>query len=165
MWVVSPTLSARWRIFCRLTISEQGRAITYTKAALVLHNYLRTTESSVYALRDLLMVRMGVAAGLMVDRGEMRREFQGWNHSIRLAATGWIAFPSILPPASHKLYSTHQIEYNQFVKFVYRNVPHLHVYGLPLNLCDKHGIWYCCTFFCQNAPNFNGKSAAILATL
>ena len=29
-------------------IAEPCRAITYTKAALVLHNYLRTLESSVY---------------------------------------------------------------------------------------------------------------------
>lgn len=38
----------RWRIFRRPIISQPDRVITYSKAAIALHNYLRTTESSVY---------------------------------------------------------------------------------------------------------------------
>ena len=41
-------LASRWRIFRRPIIAEPGRAIIYTKAAIALHNYLRTTESSSY---------------------------------------------------------------------------------------------------------------------
>ncbi len=41
-------LASRWRIFRRPLIAEPGRAIIYTKAAIALHNYLRTTESSIY---------------------------------------------------------------------------------------------------------------------
>ena len=41
-------LAARWRLFRRPIIAEPERAIIYTKAAIALHNYLRTTESSVY---------------------------------------------------------------------------------------------------------------------
>ena len=38
----------RWRLFRRPIISQPDRVVTYTKAAIALHNYLRTTESSVY---------------------------------------------------------------------------------------------------------------------
>ena len=41
-------LAARWRIFRRPIIAEPSRAVVYTKAAVALYNYLRTTESSVY---------------------------------------------------------------------------------------------------------------------
>ena len=41
-------LANRWRIFRQPIIAKPERAVIYTKAAIALHNYLRTTESSVY---------------------------------------------------------------------------------------------------------------------
>ena len=41
-------LAARWRIFTRPIIAEPTKVVAYTKAAIAMHNYLRTTESSVY---------------------------------------------------------------------------------------------------------------------
>ena len=41
-------LASRWRIFRHPIIANPGHVVTYTKAAIALHNYLRTTESSVY---------------------------------------------------------------------------------------------------------------------
>ena len=41
-------LASRWRIFRRPIIATPQHAVIYTKAALMLHNFLRTTESSVY---------------------------------------------------------------------------------------------------------------------
>ena len=38
----------RWRLFRRPIVSQPDRVVTYIKAAIALHNYLRTTESSVY---------------------------------------------------------------------------------------------------------------------
>ena len=52
-------------------------------------------------------------------------------------------------------YGTRKKKINNLYKFVCRiliiNVPHF--YGLSLNLCDKHGIWYCDTF-CQTCCDF-----------
>ncbi len=42
------TLAARWRIFRRPIIADPQNAIAFTKAAIALHNYLRTFESFVY---------------------------------------------------------------------------------------------------------------------
>ena len=41
-------LASRRRIFRRPIIAEPDRAVSYTKAAIALHNLLRTTESSTY---------------------------------------------------------------------------------------------------------------------
>ena len=41
-------LAARWRIFRKPIIADPNKVVLYTKAAIALHNYLRTTESSVY---------------------------------------------------------------------------------------------------------------------
>ena len=41
-------LAARWRIFRRPILAQPQNAISYTKAAIVLHNYLRTHNSPVY---------------------------------------------------------------------------------------------------------------------
>ena len=38
----------RWRLFRRPILSQPDRVVTYTKAAIALHNYLRTKASSVY---------------------------------------------------------------------------------------------------------------------
>ena len=37
-----------WRLFRRHILSQPDGVVTYTEAAIALHNYLRTTESSVY---------------------------------------------------------------------------------------------------------------------
>lgn len=39
---------ARWRIFKRPIIAKPKNVILFTKAAIALHNYLRTQESAVY---------------------------------------------------------------------------------------------------------------------
>ena len=41
-------LAARWRIFRRPIIAHPDNVVSYTKAAIVLHNYLRSTESQLY---------------------------------------------------------------------------------------------------------------------
>ena len=41
-------LHCRWRVFRRPIIAEPSNVVTFTKAAIALHNYLRTEESSVY---------------------------------------------------------------------------------------------------------------------
>ena len=41
-------LAARWRLFRRPIIADPDRVVIYCKAAIALHNYLRTTESTVY---------------------------------------------------------------------------------------------------------------------
>ena len=44
-------LAARWRIFRRPIIATPDHVVLFTKASIALHNYLRTTESSVYCPR------------------------------------------------------------------------------------------------------------------
>ena len=41
-------LAARWRIFRRSIIANPEKVKLYVQAAAALHNFLRTTESSVY---------------------------------------------------------------------------------------------------------------------
>ena len=41
-------LASRWRIFRRPMIAEPDRVTIYTKAAIALHNFLRTVESPLY---------------------------------------------------------------------------------------------------------------------
>ena len=41
-------LAARWRVFCRPLIANPENVVSYTKAAIALHNFLRTTEVQVY---------------------------------------------------------------------------------------------------------------------
>ena len=43
-------LAVRWRLFRKAIISDPNKVISYTKAAIALHNFLRTTESTVYCL-------------------------------------------------------------------------------------------------------------------
>ena len=40
-------LAAGWRIFRRPMIADPDHVVAFTKAAIALHNFLRTTESSV----------------------------------------------------------------------------------------------------------------------
>ena len=46
--MASNILAARWRIFRQPIIAEPDRVIIYSKAAVAVHNYLRTNESSTY---------------------------------------------------------------------------------------------------------------------
>ena len=41
-------LAARWCIFQRPIIAEPDNVVLYTKAAIALHNFLRSTEPSIY---------------------------------------------------------------------------------------------------------------------
>ena len=41
-------LATRWRIFRQPIVAEPETAVFYTKAAIALHNFLRTHESSIY---------------------------------------------------------------------------------------------------------------------
>ena len=41
-------LAAKWRIFRWPIIANPDNVVLYTKAAIALHNFLRTTESSIY---------------------------------------------------------------------------------------------------------------------
>lgn len=41
-------LASRWRIFRRSILANPNNVVTFTKAAIALHNFLRVTESSVY---------------------------------------------------------------------------------------------------------------------
>ena len=41
-------LASRWRIFRRTLIATPDHAVIYTKAAIALHNFLHTTEFSIY---------------------------------------------------------------------------------------------------------------------
>ena len=41
-------LASQWRIFCRAIIAAPERVVMYRKAALTLHDYLKTTETSIY---------------------------------------------------------------------------------------------------------------------
>ena len=43
-------LAARWCIFRRPIIAKTDNVVVYTKASIALHNFLRTTKSSVYCL-------------------------------------------------------------------------------------------------------------------
>ena len=40
--------TCRWRLFRWPIIAQPSKVVLYTQAAISLHNYLRTTESSVY---------------------------------------------------------------------------------------------------------------------
>ena len=64
-------LAARWRIFRRPVIATPEKAVIFTKAAIALHNYLRTVESSVYCPAGFIDAEDG--AGNVLE-GEWRRE-------------------------------------------------------------------------------------------
>ena len=64
-------LASRWRIFRRPIIATPSHVVTYTKAAIALHNYLRTTESTVYCPPGFIDAEDGVGN---VVNGSWREE-------------------------------------------------------------------------------------------
>lgn len=64
-------LAARWRIFRRPMIAKPDHVVLFTKAAIALHNFLRTNESSVYCPPGFTDGEDG--AGNVLE-GEWRRE-------------------------------------------------------------------------------------------
>ena len=86
-------LAARWRIFRRPIIAAPDNAAIFTKAAIALHNYLRTNKSSVYCPQGFTDAEDGVGYLLKrtwrheVDDGGLSRIGQiGGNRSSRSAA-------------------------------------------------------------------------------
>ena len=67
-------LAARWHIFRRPIIANTCNVVLYTKAAIALHNFLRTTESSVYCPPGFIDAEDG--AGNVID-GAWRSEDGG----------------------------------------------------------------------------------------
>ena len=57
----------RWRIFRRPILGKPDRVVEYTKAAVALHNYLRTTECSMYCPPGFADSEDG--AGNIIDGG------------------------------------------------------------------------------------------------
>ena len=87
-------LVARWRMFRRPIIAEPDNVITYTKAAIALHNYLRTEESSVYCPAGFIDGEDGdgnVVSGYWREEGSSGALAPigpaGSNHHSRSAAT------------------------------------------------------------------------------
>ena len=64
-------LVARWRIFRRPIIATPDHVVLFTKAAIALHNFLRTNESSVYCPPGFINSEDG--AGNLLE-GNWRRE-------------------------------------------------------------------------------------------
>ena len=67
-------LAARWRIFRRPIIAHPDNVVMYTKATIALHNYLRTTESSVYCPPGFID---GEDGDKNIVRGGWREEVDG----------------------------------------------------------------------------------------
>ena len=58
-------LDSRWRLFRRPIIADPNRAVVYSQAAIALHNYLRTTESTVYCLTRFIDGEDGVGNAII----------------------------------------------------------------------------------------------------
>ena len=72
-------LASRWRIFRRPIIADPDHIVTYTKAAVALHNFLRTTESSVYCPPGFLDAEDGLGNRLM-EVGGTKVHHKRWCH-------------------------------------------------------------------------------------
>ena len=58
-------LNFRWRLFRRPIIAQPDCVILYSKAAIALHNYLWTRESSIYCPADFVDGEDGVGNVIM----------------------------------------------------------------------------------------------------
>ena len=67
-------LAARWRIFRRPIIAHPDNVVVFTKAAKALHNYFRTTESTVYCPTGFMDAEDG---SVNVIPGSWRSEIDG----------------------------------------------------------------------------------------
>lgn len=90
-------LASRWRIFRRPIIAEPERAIIYTKAAIALHNFLRTTESSIYCPPGFIDSEDGMGN---IVAGSWRDEVQttGLDPVPRVGSNRFVYDPNILTP-------------------------------------------------------------------
>ena len=68
-------LAVRWRFLRRPVIAQPDRVIIFTQAAVALHNYLRTVESSVYCPPGFVDSEDG--CGNVVDGGWRSDEDSG----------------------------------------------------------------------------------------
>jgi hypothetical protein len=73
-------LAARWRIFRRPIIAEAENVVTFTKATIALHNFLRVRESSTYC-------PAGFSDGEDADRNVMRG---GWRDEVESSNGGMV---------------------------------------------------------------------------
>ena len=73
-------LAARWRIFRRPILAEPDRAVCYTKAAIALHNYLRTEESSVYCPPGFVDAEDGTGNAIGGSWRHSDQESSYWTH-------------------------------------------------------------------------------------
>ena len=64
-------LAARWHLFRRPIIANPKRVILYVQASVALHNFLRTTQSSVYCPPGFIDVEDG--SGNPID-GRLRQD-------------------------------------------------------------------------------------------
>ena len=78
-------LAARWRIFRRPNLGQPEHVIRYTQAAIALHNFLRTIESSVYCPRGFTDGEDGAGNTL---EGAWRSEVHGDEGLTRLGQIG-----------------------------------------------------------------------------
>ena len=78
-------LAARWRLFRRPIIASPDHVVLFTQAAIALHNYLRTTESTVYCPRGFSDAEDGAGN---VTEGAWRSEVDGDNGLSRIGSVG-----------------------------------------------------------------------------
>ena len=78
-------LAARWRIFRRPIVAAPDNVVIFTKAAIALHNFLRTTESTVYCPPGYIDAEDGL--GNVID-GDWRREVSNDSGLTRIRQVG-----------------------------------------------------------------------------
>ena len=72
-------LASRWRIFHHPIIATPEHVVVYTKAAIALHNFLRTTESSTYCPPGSFDTEDSNGYIVIGVSGEMNQHHKGWS--------------------------------------------------------------------------------------